>query len=114
MTTVTQSHRGAGQAELLKTYEHLRRLVLHEPEAHARNPYGLALLLYQGLAVWMHTWMSCLASMDEDAASDVPCSRQPAEPENVQDIRSEVISIMTTMILAQSRKENAHDTANNP
>lgn len=109
---MTQTHKDSGRAELLNAYEQLRQLVLDEPEAHSRNPYGLTLLLSQGLAVWMHTWISCLTSMDKAAVSNTPCSRQPAELENMQDIRSEVVSILTTMILAQSRKENVYDTPN--
>lgn len=109
---MAQNHKGTRQAELLRSYEHVRRIALEDPEARPRNPYGLALLLYQGLAAWMNTWTSCLGSLDPDAASAALCPRQSGDRESMFDMTSEVVSIMTTMILAQSREDNDHDPGN--
>ena len=110
---MAQTDPGVRQTELLRYYENLRRIALGDLDVRSRNPYGLALLLYQGLAAWMSTWMSCLASLDTDAASATPCPRQRGKEENMLDMTAEVVSIIATMILALSREEDESDTGSN-
>jgi hypothetical protein len=87
---------------LTARYEDLRRWAV-APAGALPHPYGLALLVQQGLPAWMRAWLARVPPVP--AADAEPLRRVSAGPSPLPSAGSALVVLLSTMALA-SRTED--------
>jgi hypothetical protein len=87
--------------DLATAYEQLRNRVLEG--AAGGGPFGLVILLREGVAAWMARAVTCPATLVRGAANDRPS----ATPLVADGVRSDLVAVLASMVMTTRQERCA-------
>lgn len=91
---------------MVSRYEEVRGYVMRCQGGGVSTGQGLALMLHQGMAVWLWAWLNAGDAPAVRPASELPAARRSTDAT----VTAQIVSIMATMAL-NDKRETAYDSA---